>query len=139
MEGYTTDAEVSSANVVGYPPCDSITRTPPIDPDVVQAPDSSLNPSHLPTIPPQVQYFSYFEKNDIKDDLFSRYVVLTVSEMVNFGSVYLSLSLFLLCIKLNELLYLYYLFRDQDSYLEEAKKLKHSADQERTSTAQASM
>ncbi|XP_035708996.1 AF4/FMR2 family member lilli isoform X1 [Folsomia candida] len=100
LEGYTTDAEVSSANVVGYPPCDSITRTPPIDPDVVQAPDSSLNPSHLPTIPPQVQYFSYFEKNDIKDDLFSR---------------------------------------DQDSYLEEAKKLKHSADQERTSTAQASI
>lgn len=56
----------------------STTRTPPVEADVVQAPDSSLNPPHLPSpvVPPQPVYFSYFEKNDHLEDYYSRYVLI---------------------------------------------------------------
>ena len=71
--------EVSS-NVFGYVACDSgsvsTTRTPPVEMDVVQAPDSSINPLHLPSpaVPPQPIYFSYFERNETQhhEDYYSR-------------------------------------------------------------------
>ncbi|CAL8079541.1 unnamed protein product [Orchesella dallaii] len=108
VEEETVCGEVSS-NVIGFASCDSVsvstTRTPPVEADVVQAPDSSLNPPHLPSpvVPPQPVYFSYFEKGDhlATEDYYAR--------------------------------------RDQDSYLEEAKRLKHKADGERVSTTQASV
>ncbi|CAG7717193.1 unnamed protein product [Allacma fusca] len=98
--------EVSS-NVFGYTSCDSVsvstTRTPPVELDIPPAPDSSLNPPHLPSpvVPPQPVYYSFFEKNDTQhhEDYYTR---------------------------------------DQDTYLEEAKRLKHKADNEKLSTTQAS-
>lgn len=73
--------EVSS-NVLGYASCDSVsvstTRTPPVECDLVQAPDSSLNPPHLPSpvVPPQPVYFSYFDKSDNNlEEYYCRYVV----------------------------------------------------------------
>jgi len=70
--------EEISSNVLGYNNCDSLsvstTRTPPIEADIIQAPDSSLNPPHLPSpvIPQQLQYYSLFDKFEHKDDLFNR-------------------------------------------------------------------
>jgi len=74
-------AEVSS-NLLEYTACDSVsvstTQTPP-ECDALQAPDSSLNPPHLPSpaVLPQPVYFSYFEKpeNNDADDFYSRYLL----------------------------------------------------------------
>ncbi|ODN00227.1 AF4/FMR2 family member 4 [Orchesella cincta] len=150
VEEDTACGEVSS-NVIGFASCDSVsvstTRTPPVESDVVQAPDSSLNPPHLPSpvVPPQPVYFSYFEKSDhlAAEDYYSRYVLVShiklVCETISYyssqhaprrpgvGDGSLTSCLF------------FFVSRDQDSYLEEAKRLKHKADGERVSTTQASV
>lgn len=62
MEPEYGTTEVSS-NVPGY--------SPPVDAELVQAPDSSLHPSsHLlsPVVPSQPAYMSYFDKIEHPED-----------------------------------------------------------------------